>query len=447
MDITTHVAQRLWLPARNFYQSSSMCYTDYLTELSWLWWLKVAPARGLSTACSWDILTSLAGQSQYEYYSDILSHFQSPLPIVQTLFAEAKTHLKTPDQLALLISTLSHIDPLPQTDSGEVYDTLLEIYARENHSGLLRAPRPLLDLMVILTQPQLEETIQDPFAGTGHFIVAVNHYLQVIQEEIQFNSSNLSGKSNFSGQVMGKEQNRSRQRLALMNCLLHGIFEPEKLPVLWEDSLLIDLQTWPKADVIFSVLTSDTDVISNQHDASLASLHTLYQMLKPGGRAAVIVPDQLLSAAGPAHYIRQKLLDHCVVHTVLKLPLGLFYPHAMAAHVLFFYKSQNHGEGTEYTWCYDARSRAPILGQYVRLTREQLQPFELVYGEDPLGKSVREEGERWRCFTRSHLAAHQDRLDLHWLPDQSPDSKVHRAWSVLEDTLGELETLSELLKG
>jgi len=450
------IAQQLWTPAKHLHQQG-ISYHTYLTELSWLLFLKVAPilddASNVPTHLSWDTLIQKSGQEQYEYYQEVIKELgQISDPHIAGIYAYARTSLEQPEQLAQLITTLTVVEVVPIDDLGEIYETLLEKCGLEDNNSLHVAPRSLVNLMVILTQPQAGELVQDPLAGTASFVVAANEYIQVMSDdfpEVSLIQRNINNTPN----LIAIEPDLARQRLALMNCLLHHIEQKKHIPVRWGDSLLSNLQAWPLADVILSTLVfaSSQDDELGKHDTSLALLQHVYQTLKPGGRATVALPDKVLKAAGPAEQVRSTLLDTCVLHTVLRLPRGIFYPRKISAHLLFFRKGKTAQEKTQTVWFYDLRSHFPTFGQYLRLTREHLLPFERIYGDDPLGQSPRhDEGEkgRWRCFSRDTLAKLGDRLDLCWLQDEqdAEDDNTEEVWEVLDETVEELEGLIDILR-
>lgn len=449
------IAQKLIAPAKHLAMEGIPIHA-YVTDLTWLLFLKIANLLGevnhVPAHLNWNMLIHKRGKEQYEYYQKIIKELgQHREPYIAGLYAHASTAFKNSEQLTLVITTLAAVDVLPIDDLGEVYETLLEKCTFEDDNRLCIAPRSLVDLIVILIQPQLGELIQDPLAGTASFVIAADEYIQVMSDELLDISST---QKNSPPNIIAVEPDLVRQRLALMNCLLHHIDHSQHLPVRWGDSLLSNLQAWPQADVIFSMLVfanTPTDELGN-YDASLALLQHIYQTLKPGGRAAVVLPDKVLKAVGPAQQIRSTLLDTCVVQTILRLPYGIFYPHKVLAHLLFFKKGQTPDEKTETVWFYDLRTDKPIFGPYLHLTREYLKPFEMVYGDDPNGQSKRyDEGEegRWRCFSRETLAKQNDKLDLCWLRDSNHginDNLVTgNIWEVLNKTVGDLEDLTDIL--
>ncbi len=430
------ITQKLWTPAKRLYQEG-LSYHTYLTELTWLLFLKIAPALGKSsivpTHFSWLTLISKAGREQYEYYQRFLKEMTKVNdPNIAGIYTLAETSFENHEQLAQAISVLAITDGLHNDEFGAVYDSLLQNCAYEQDNPLYIVPSPLVDVMVVLTEPQRGESIQDPFAGTGCFVIATDQYIKVTSDD--FFDTDIKEQK-----IIAIEPELVLQRFALMNCLLHGVGDSQYIPVRWGDSLLSKIEKWPPADVIFSMLL-------DKDERSLALLQHIYQILKHGGRAAVILPDNILKETGAAQELRTTLLETCVIHTVLRLPQGVFYPHKAQAHLVFFRK----GEKTENVWFFDARSQWPILGEYLHLTREHLRPFEIVYGDEPFGKAPRQEKEgeenNWRCFSRDELAEQGDRLDLCWLENEGARKAITDEISaLLDDTVSDLEALTLLL--
>jgi len=459
---TIEIAQQLFAPAKDL-QQVGLSYHAYLTDLTWLFFLKIAPALGQSTALSpgwWDDFIQQSGYQQYEaYQAAIATLSQANEPHIAGIFAQARTCFETPAQLAQVITTLVAIDELPTAELGEVYEAVLEL--GEDDNRLHFAPRCLVDMMVILTQPQWDELIQDPLAGTGSLLVAAYEYVKVIHEEemqISRHPSLVRAKSLQPPNMIAVEPDLVQQRLALMNCLLHGLVLPRQVPVCWKDSLLSERQTWPPADVILSLLifASEPSSASSKHDASLALLQQICQTLKPGGRAAVVLSDQVLKALGPAQQVRTHLLETCVLHTVVRLPCGIFYPNKVSACLLFFRRGQSEAEKTSQVWFYDLRNDNPIFGPYLTLTREYLKPLQAFYGDDPLTphrQTLNDNAQRWQVASREELKNQQDRLDRRitlpqeqWETEIDWEEEIENNWTLLDDIRYELEDLVEILR-
>lgn len=465
---TTEIARQLLAPAKHL-QQAGFSYHAYLTDLTWLLFLKIAPAFGQSTllppSFNWDDFIQQSSDQQYESYQTVIAALSRVSePHIAGIFTQARTFFETPAQLTQVITALMAIDEVPVTELGEIYETALELGESTDDNRLHLAPRPLIDMMVILTQPQWDELIQDPLAGTGSLLVAAYEYIKVIHEEemrTPRQPSLLRAKSLQPPKMMAVEPDLVRQRLALMNCLLHGLVLPPQVPVWWEDSLLSDRQNWPLADVILSLLVfaSEPSEELSKHDASLALLQQICQTLKPGGRAAVVLSDQVLKAPGPAQPVRTYLLDTCVLHTVVRLPYGIFYPNKVSACLLFFRRGQSEDEKTSQVCFYNLRNHCPIFGPYLTLTREHLKPLQEFYGDDPLGQAPRRQAvshqpERWQIASREQLKNQMDRLDTltilpqkkEWETEVNWEDEIENIWTLLDDTRYELEDLVEILR-
>jgi type I restriction enzyme M protein len=463
---TTEIAQQLLAPAKHL-QQAGLSYHTYLTDLTWLLFLKVAPAIGQSTFLppkfDWDNFIQQSSYQQYESYQTVITALsQVDEPHIAGIFTQARTSFETPAQLTQVIAALVAIDEIPITELGEMYETVLELGESADDNRLHLAPRSLVDIMVILTQPQWDELIQDPLAGTGSLLVAAYEYIKVIHEEemqVHRQPSLLRAKSLQPPKMIAVEPDLVRQRLALMNCLLHGLILPLQVPVWWGDSLLSDRKNWPLADVILSLLVfaSEPSEELSKHDASLALLQQICQTLKPGGRAAVVLSDRVLKAPGPAQPVRTYLLDTCVLHTVVRLPYGIFYPNKVSACLLFFRRSQSEDEKTSQVWFYDLRNHCPIFGPYLTLTRDYLKPLQEFYGDDPLAprhQAINYEPKRWQVATREDLKNQMDRLDTlvilpeeeEWEAEVDWEEEVENIWTLLDDTRYELEDLVEILR-
>jgi type I restriction enzyme M protein len=420
------ITQQLFAPAKELAQDGINC-SAYITEFTWLLFLKIAPdldeINYVFDEFNWQNLIQKDGIEQYDFYKQILAALAKVIdPNVAGIYTHASTVLKNHEQLQTIITALDTIDVCSSDELGEIYEEFLA-KCEENDSHLYIAPRALIDMIVRLTQPESGELIQDPYAGIGNFIVAAEEYVEVISDDL---SESIQAKD-----FIAIEPDLIRQRLGLMNCLLHKIEHPQHVPVRWGDSLLSNRQIWPPADIVLSTLISSDET-------TLALLEHISQILNANGRAAVIVQDKILAANGPAQDIRKSLLDSCVLHTVLSLPHDILYPHEIDAHVLFFNKSSNYV--TENVWFYDARNNFPTFGQ-------DLTDFEMLYGDDPYGLAARQdEGEngRWRCFSREYLAQHDDRLNISWLEDV--EHVVHDTnWQLLKETVDDLQSLNDLL--
>ncbi|WP_353571432.1 N-6 DNA methylase [Candidatus Albibeggiatoa sp. nov. BB20] len=437
------IAHQLWFPAKSFHDQG-MSYANYLTELSWLWLVKVMPELKLEGQLPkpfhWQQWIKQATWEQFDIYGNILSHLsQSSHATLASIYCQAETQLSHPKQLQQLLNTLDALNTVPLKEQGEIYERLLHIYARVDKNQLyLLPPAALVDALMLVLQPQAGEIIQDPLAGMGYFLVASDQYINITQENTK------------PAKLHGMEQSLIKQRLAMMNCVLHGIMDKERATIQWADSVLIDKHLCQSADVILSNLVfvnhADDDTVLNN---ALALLKHIYQTLQLGGRAAVIVPDELLHQLGSAQQVRQELMDNCILHTVVRLPNGIFYPYSVPTQVLFFYRDAGNAHNdTEHIWCYDLRSQTPSFGYQRRLKRQHLMDFVKAYGDDPLVQTERQtQAEHWQCFHRQDLK--NDDLDVYAqiFPENDLESnELEILWHALEQTVQELEQVKAMLE-
>ncbi len=191
----------------------------------------------------------------------------------------------------------------------------------------------------------------------------------------------------------------------------------------------------------------------------LAFLQHIYRSLLPSGRAAVILPDNVLFEDGQGRSIRADLMDKCNLHTILRLPTGIFYAQGVKTNVLFFQRGKTDKSNTKEVWIYDLRTNMPSFGKRIPLMRSHFQEFELEYGNDPNGKSQRvDKGDlgRWRCFTREAISKRGENLDITWLRDESlhsfdnmpePEAIASEIMVKLQTAMEEMEALTALLEG
>ena len=242
--------------------------------------------------------------------------------------------------------------------------------------------------------------------------------------------------------LYGVELVPDTRRLAMMNAMLHGI----EGDVLLGDSLSPLGQGLPKSDVILTNPPFGTkkgggqptrdDFTFPTSNKQLAFLQHIYRNLKPGGRAAVVLPDNVLFEDKTGQEIRSDLMDKCNLHTVLRLPTGIFYAQGVKTNVLFFEKGTKETGNTKHVWFYDLRTNMPSFGKRTPFTLDTLTPFIQAYGKKPDGSSKRkDEGEegRFRKFTREEIQARGDNLDIIWLKDEDasgaeelPEPDQHR---------------------
>ena len=468
-NVTHDIVQKLW-GLCNVLRDDGITYHQYVTELTYLLFLKMmqeTETEGvLPDGYRWSDLVDKEGVEQLEFYRHLLIHLGSHgSDRVQAIFANAQTFLKRPKNLKTLVESIAALDwySARQEGLGDLYEGLLEKNANEKKSGAGQyfTPRPLIDSMIHLMKPQPGEFVQDPAAGTGGFLIAADRYIKERTDEL-FELSEAEQYFQRREAFYGLELVQDAHRLCLMNLMLHGIDGD----VLLGDTLSPDGERLPKADLILTNppfgtkkgggLPTRDDFTYPTSNKQLAFLQHIYRSLKPGGRAAVVMPDNILFASDVGQSIRADLIDKCDLHTILRLPTGIFYSPGVKTNVLFFTRGHTDKGNTEAVWVYDMRINMPAFGKRTPLTREHFEPFETAFGDDPLGKSGRtDEGEegRFRRFTREEIAKRGDNLDIAWLKDESagtedlgdPEEIAAEIAANLRVAMDEVKALTDLL--
>lgn len=459
-------------------REDGVTYHQYVSELAFVLFLKMAKETKreaeLPKGYRWDDLSSKEGVEQLNFYRALLLHLGTHgSKRVQDIYANASTSLRQPKNLTALVKALddldwwgaSHADGRDDREAlGDLYEGLLEKNATEVKSGAGQyfTPRALVESMVAVVKPQLGEVVQDPACGTGGFLIAADRFIKGKTDELFALSEQLQTfqrKRAFHGVELVPET----RRLALMNMTLHNL----EAEIILGDTLSPTGSALPKVDVILTNPPFGTkkgggkptrdDFTFPTSNKQLAFVEHVYRGLKPGGRAAIVVPDNVLFEENTGTQIRVDLMDKCDLHTVLRLPTGIFYAQGVKTNVLFFTRGERDSGSTKATWFYDMRTNAPAFGKRTPFTHGAFVEFEKLFGEDPNGKSKRkDQGEdgRWRKFTRDDLRARGDNLDVTWLRDdgligtgdlQQPDAIAAQIQKKLQIAMGEVDSLMALL--
>ncbi|PSF37609.1 SAM-dependent methyltransferase [Aphanothece hegewaldii CCALA 016] len=471
MNATSDIVQKLWNLC-HVLRDDGITYLQYVTELTYLLFLKMAQETKtdgkLPEGYRWVDLEAREGIDQLKFYRELLLKLGSDSsPQIQAIFANAQTSLKTPVILAKLVNSIDALDwySAKEEGLGDLYEGLLEKNASEKKSGAGQyfTPRPLIDCMITLMRPQAGEPIQDPAAGTGGFLIAADRYIKRQTDDL-FELSEAEQKYQRYQAFYGMELVQDAHRLLLMNMMLHGIEGEVSLG----DTLSGDGQRLPKANLILTNPPFGTkkgggkpsrdDFTFATSNKQLAFLQHIYRGLLPNGRAAVVVPDNVLFEDGQGKQIRADLMDKCNLHTILRLPTGIFYAQGVKTNVLFFSRGTTEKGNTKAVWFYDLRTNMPSFGKRIPLTHNHFKDFESCYGDDPNGNSIRTdlgENGRFRCFTREEINKRGDNLDITWLRDESkesgdnlpePEEIAAEMMMRLQIALDEMSELIELLE-
>ena len=472
MNTTQDIVAKLWSLC-HVLRDDGITYHEYVTELTFLLFLKMMKEteqeKILPDGYRWDDLTSKDGVDQLAYYRTLLVHLGNEgSGRVQAIFANANTSLRQPKNLAKIVSDIDKLDWYSAREEGlgDLYEGLLEKNASEKKSGAGQyfTPRPLIECMVNCIKPEAGEIIQDPAAGTGGFLIQADRYIKTQTDDLftlKTKEQNFQRKQAF----VGVELVPDTHRLLLMNCLLHGIDSDMVLG----DTLSPDGTRLPKADVVLTNPPFGTkrgggkptrdDFTFVTGNKQLAFLQHIYRTLKPGGRAAVVLPDNVLFEEGMGTKIRGDLMEKCNLHTILRLPTGIFYAQGVKTNVLFFTRGETDHGNTKQVWVYDLRANMPSFGVRTPLTHSHFSDFEKAFGKKPDGTSKRtDQGEegRFRSFNRDVLVKRGENLDINWLKDENannhnelpePDVIAALIRERLTTAMAEMDALTALLQG
>jgi type I restriction enzyme M protein len=476
MAATTDIVQKLWSLC-NVLRDDGITYHQYVTELSYLVFLKMAKETGaeaeLPAGYRWDDLGAKEGAEALTFYTHLLGHLGSGgssrvQARVQAIFTGATTKLRDPKHLRRLVLGIDKLDwySARREGLGAMYEGLLAKNASETKAGAGQyfTPRELIESIVSLVKPKAGERIQDPAAGTGGFLIVADRYIKSATDNLKSLPEPLRLFQRREA-LCGMELVPDVQRLLLMNGMLHDI----EGDLLLGDALSPAGATLPKADVILTnppfgakkggAEAARGDFTFATSNKQLAFLQHIYRGLKPLGRAAVVVPDNVLFEEGVGQKVRGELMDWCDLHTILRLPTGIFYSQAVKTNVLFFTRGEGDSGNTEAVWLYDMRAGMPSFGKRTPLTRAHFEAFERAFGQDPRGKSERaDEGHegRLRRFSREEIARRGDNLDIAWRTDgraregdgeapPDPEALAAEVLGQLRAAVEEMEALQAML--
>jgi type I restriction enzyme M protein len=422
MTDATDAIRRLW-GLCSILRDEGVTYHEYLTELTYLLFLKLADELGIEDRIPSDYRWSALLETDR---TEVLDRYQRALnglgdsedPILQAIFANARTRIRTDEALSMLLAGFSEIDwyRARQNGLGDIYEGLIQKSAQESRygAGQYFTPRAVIEAIVAALRPSVEDSIYDPAAGTGGFLVAAGLFVR----ETLSKGSNVEQPRLIAEQprLIGIELVSDVHRLALMNLLLHDL----EAELLLGDALKNDFElppssvcmTNPPFGIKGSIPAEDsTELDFPTSNKQLAFLQHVYMHLAPNGRAAVVVPDNVLFETGVARAIRTHIMEQFELHTVLRLPTGIFYATGIKTSVLFFNSSDRPEGATKETWFYDLRNSSSF-SRKKQLSHEDLTDFLEHYGDDPWGRSHRQESKRFRRVAREEVRQVEDRLDL-----------------------------------
>lgn len=428
---TQEIVSKLWNLC-NVLRDDGITYHQYVTELTYILFLKMAKETGseskLPDGYKWDDLKSKSGIELKTFYKDLLNHLgEKTTGIVQQIYQGSATNIEEPKNLEKIITTIDGLDwySAKEEGLGNLYEGLLEKNASEKKSGAGQyfTPRVLIDIMVKLIDPKPGERCNDPAAGTFGFMIAADHYLKEKTDnyfDLDTDLAEFQRTEAFSGCELVHETHR----LALMNAMLHDI----EGNIILGDTLTNVGKQMNNLDVVLSNPPFGTkkggeratrdDLTFMTSNKQLNFLQHIYRSLKANGkaRAAVVLPDNVLFQEGDGTKIREDLMDKCNLHTILRLPTGIFYAQGVKTNVLFFTRGTEDKGNTKDVWFYDLRTNMPNFGKTNPLKASHFDEFIKAYTAEDREKV---EDERWNKFTREQIKEKNDNLDLGLIKDDS----------------------------
>jgi len=425
------IVQKLWGFCHTL-RHDGVDYGDYIEQLTYLLFLKMAEERGVEIpkGCDWDTLKNLSGTDLTDHYNEVLRKLRSAEGLLGDIFTQATSRFTNPVNLRRLIDMIDEEEwsSLDVDVKGAAFEGLLEKAASEGKKGAGQyfTPRVLIQTICRLMKPdprgRNDFRISDPACGSGGFLICAYEWLVAESKGVfdRADAKRIRTKTYFGQDLVPRPR-----RLALMNLYLHGV-EPH----IYLGDTLYEPDRGERYDVVLTNPPFGTKGANQAPDREDFTIETsnkqlnfvqhVVNTLKPGGRAAMVLPDNCLfeDKAGEVFEI---LMQDCNLHTVLRLPRGTFTPYSQGvkANVIFFQR----GYPTENVWIFDARSNVPGITKKDRpLTKEHFAEFEKAYGKDPNGQSKRSDGGetgRFRRFSRQAIKDRGNKLDITWLKDES----------------------------
>ncbi|HEU0078800.1 MAG TPA: class I SAM-dependent DNA methyltransferase [Longimicrobiaceae bacterium] len=493
MTSSQQIVQKLWNYC-NVLRDDGLSYGDYVEQLTYLLFLKMAHERTLPpwnrapiipAEYDWPALLAKDGDELEVQYRHTLEELGKRTGMLGIIFRKAQNKIQDPAKLRRLVADLIEHEQWTVLDAdvkGDAYEGLLEKNAQDTKGGAGQyfTPRPLIQAIVDVMRPGPDDTICDPAAGTGGFLLAAHDY--VIRHNPNLDKSR---KRHLKLDALrGVEITESASRLCAMNLLLHGVGpdgDEADPPVRTDDALRADpgerfsmVLTNPpfgkKSSV--RVITADgeeerealtvvrDDFWTSTSNKQLNFIQHVKTLLEINGRAAVVVPDNVLFEGGAGETVRKRLLNECDVHTLLRLPTGIFYAQGVKANVLFFEKRPGSEKPwTKKLWIYDLRTNQHFTLKTRPLQRSDLDEFVACYKpatrhDRTATWSPENPDGRWRAFDYEELAQRdKTSLDIFWLRDEALEDTANLpapdviAAEIAEDLRAALEEFEAIAAG
>ncbi len=484
------IVSKLWNLC-NVLRDDGITYHQYLTELTYILFLKMLDETSTektikdslvdldflqnkqnksnedSTALlekeflaeyTWQNLVKLEGIELKQEYNKLLrllgTHCKGH---ISAIYHDARSNIEEPKNLKKIINSIENLDWFSgeKEQLGDLYEGLLEKNANEKKSGAGQyfTPRVLIDVMVELAKPQLGEYCNDPACGTFGFMIAISQYLR--KNNNFYALSNEQAIFQNEKALTGCELVSDTHRLALMNAILHDI----KSDITCADTLSPSGQAFKDYDLVLTnppfgtkqggERTTRDDLTFPTSNKQLNFLQHIYRSLKADGkaRACVVLPDNVLfDIVGDAGHIKADLMDKCNLHTVLRLPTGIFYAQGVKTNVLFFTRGKKDKDNTKEVYFYDMRTNMPSFGKTTPLKKEHFEDFIKAYTAEDRD-AVND--ERFSKYTRQEILDKGNSLDLGLI--QSDDvinyEDLMNPIESGEEVIEQLEQALDLMKG
>ena len=462
----TALVSKVWNIA-NVLAAAGVGFTDYITQLTYILFLKMDDEKesmGLEShlpeGYKWKNLSAISGTDLVEKYEDILKELSQADGLIGTIFTKATNKIDKPVMLKKVIDMVSEDNwYMMEGDlKGAIYEKILEKNGQDKKSGAGQyfTPRALISAIVDVVDPKITETVADPCCGTAGFLLAAYEHMRTQSHDIE--------KQKFlkNNALFGADNTSLVVTLASMNLYLHDI-GVSKSPIAYQDSLI------DTSDKMYQVVMTNppfgtrpqgsVDVSTNRpefiktSDNQVNFLQHIMSIVKTGGRVGVVLPDSILTDGDSTKKVRDKLLKDFNLHTILRLPTGIFYANGVKTNVLFFQK----GEPTKDIWVYDYRTGVKHTQVTKPMTRADLQDFVDCYCSGHLDDrketydAETNPNGRWRRFTEAEVKARED-LNFKWLDfteedDRSVADILNEMQKEADDINAVVGRLKELLGG
>ena len=449
---TSTLVQKVWNFCHTL-RDDGVGYGDYLEQLTYLLFLKLAHEYArepynrdtrIPMGYGWSSLRVKTGEPLEAQYLAILHKLGQEPGMLGAIFFKAQNKIQDPAKLSRLVQMIDAEDwiSLDTDTKGDLYEGLLQKNAEDTKSGAGQyfTPRALIEAMVACVRPEPMKTIADPACGTGGFFLGAYNWLNRPEARLDKRQKAFLKDQTF----FGNEIVPNTRRMCLMNLFLHNIGELVGEPSIDRSDALIS-EPGRKVDYVLAnppfgkkssmTITNedgeeDRDALTYERqdfwettsNKQLNFLQHIVSMLKVDGKAAVVLPDNVLFEGGAGEKIRRKLLENCDVHAILRLPTGIFYAQGVKANVVFFDNAPKDGRvHTQGVWFYDLRTNKHFTLKTRTLKLADLEDFIQCY--NPENRHERQESERFRYFSYEELMARDKAsLDIFWLKDESLDN-------------------------